>query len=56
MKKLLSYIAEDMGFESLPDPDKYLLRQFMLKSYKYVVRASIKRNKSRIYVEIVVAL
>ncbi len=37
-------------------PDNYLLRQFMLKSYKHVVRASMKRNKSRIYVEIVVAL
>lgn len=53
---MIAKYAEDMDFESLPDPDKYLLRQFMLKSYKYVVRASIKRNKSRIYVEIVVAL
>ena len=53
---MIAKYAEDMDFKSLPDPDKYLLRQFMLKSYKYVVRASIKRNRSRIYVEIVVAL
>ena len=53
---MIAKYAEVIDFESLPNPDKYLLRQFMLKSYKYVVRASMKRNKRRIYIEIVVAL
>ena len=53
---MIAKYAEDIDFESLPDPDKYLLQRFMQKSYKHVVRASMKRNKSRIYVEIVVAL
>ena len=53
---MIAKYAEDINFESLPDPDKYLLQRFMRKSYKHVVRASMKRNKSRIYVEIVVAL
>ena len=48
--------TENIDFEFLSDPDKYLLQRFMRKFYKHVVRASMKRNKSRIYVEIVVAL
>lgn len=49
---MIAKYAEDIDFESLPDPDKYLLQRFMRKSYKHVVRASANRNKRRIYIEI----
>ena len=51
---MIAKYAEDMDFESLPDPDKYLLERFVRKAYKVFVRECVKRNKSRILIEIVV--
>lgn len=51
---MIAKYAEDMDFESLPDPDKYLLERFIRKAYKVFVRECVKRNKSRILIEIVV--
>ena len=51
---MIAKYAEDMDFKSLPDPDKYLLERFIRKAYKVFVRECVKRNKSRILIEIVV--
>ena len=51
---MIAKYAEDMDFESLPDPDKYLLERFVRKAYKVFVRECVKRKKSRILIEIVI--
>ena len=51
---MIAKYAEDMDFESLPDPDKYLLGRFIRKAYKVFVRECAKRNKTRILIEIVI--
>ena len=51
---MIAKYAEDMDFDSLPDPDQYLLGRFIRKAYKVFVRECVKRNKSRILIEIVV--
>jgi hypothetical protein len=51
---MIAKYAEDMDFESLPDPDKYLLERFIRKAYKVFVRECAKRNKTRILIEIVI--
>ena len=51
---MIAKYAEHMDFESLPDPDQYLLERFVRKAYKVFVRECVKRNKSRILIEIVV--
>ena len=51
---MIAKYAEDMDFESLPDPDQYLLERFIRKTYKVFVRECAKRNKTRILIEIVI--
>ena len=51
---MIAKYAEHMDFESLPDPDQYLLERFIRKAYKVFVREFAKRNKSRILIEIVI--
>lgn len=51
---MIAKYAEDMDFESLPDPDKYLLERFVRKAYKVFVKECAKRNKSRILIEIMI--
>lgn len=51
---MIAKYAEDMNFESLPDPDQYLLERFIRKVYKVFVREGEKRNKTRILIEIVI--
>ena len=51
---MIAKYADDMDFESLPDPDQYLLERFIRKAYKVFVREGAKRNKSRILIEIVI--
>ena len=52
---MIAKYAEDMDFESLPDPDQYLLERFVRKAYKVFARECAKRNKTRILIEIVIA-
>ena len=42
---MIAKYAEDMNFESLPDPDQYLLERFIRKAYKFFVREGAKRKK-----------
>lgn len=51
---MIAKYAEDMDFESLPDPDQYLLERFIRKVYKVFVREGAKRNKTIIFIEIVI--
>lgn len=51
---MIAKYAEDIDFESLPDPDQYLLRRFMRKAYKVFIRERKKRNKRQIYIELVI--
>lgn len=51
---MIAKYAEDMDFDSLPEPDQYLLGQFIRKAYKVFVRECAKRNKTRIFIEIVI--
>lgn len=51
---MIAKYAEEMDFESLPDPNQYLLERFIWKAYKIFVRECAKRNKSRILIEIVI--
>lgn len=51
---MIAKYAEDMDFESLPDPDKYLLGRFIQKAYTVFARECKKRNKTRILIEIVI--
>ena len=51
---MIAKYAENMDFESLPDPDQYLLERFIRKMYEVFVRECAKRNKTRILIEIVI--
>ena len=51
---MIAKYAEDMDFDSLPDPDQYLLGRFIRKAYKVFVRECARRNKTRILIEIVI--
>lgn len=51
---MIAKYAEDMDFESLPDPNQYLLERFVRKAYKVFVRECVKRNKTIIFIEIVI--
>ena len=51
---MIAKYAEDMDFESLPDPGQYLLERFIRKVYEVFVRECVKRNKTRIFIEIVI--
>ena len=51
---MIAKYAEDMDFESLPDPDQYLLERIIRKAYKVFVKECAKRNKSRILIEIMI--
>ncbi len=53
---LVAKYAEEIDFDSLPDPDKYLWTRVVQKSYMMFAKERKKRNKEKMDIEIVLML